>query len=244
VSADLNDPVATELEQQLRHSSFFMQASLEQQGKLTAKLDVYVTALIDLLFEQGVVDAERLSDAIAVNRQRQAEDTAARHSSESGLPPWPTVLVRDEDSAPPAEATVIVDCEARLPICKAVCCTLPFPLSAAEVEGGKVKWDLGHPYMIRHDQHGMCVHNDHSTGGCTIYADRPAVCHGYSCANDERIWKDFDAMVLNEEFLGSRKRNDFRFTPVSGNAVPVTVRTGRRREAAEPVAGGATPAAR
>jgi hypothetical protein len=27
------------------------------------------------------------------------------------------------------------------------------------------------------------------------------VCRGYSCAKDERIWKDFDNMILNEEWI-------------------------------------------
>lgn len=221
------DPTGAELERQLRHNSFFVQAALEQQGKLTAKLDVYLTALLDVLFDEGVVDTARLSDAVASNRELQAEDAASRHESGGGFPPWPTVFVREDDPAPP-EAVVAVDCSERLPTCKAACCSLPFPLSASEVEGGKVRWDLGHPYMIRHDERGMCVHNDGSTGGCRIYTDRPAVCHGYSCRDDNRIWKDFDGMVLNDEFLDGRSRHDFRFAPVSVGAVAVTVRPPER----------------
>jgi hypothetical protein len=34
-----------------------------------------------------------------------------------------------------------------------------------------------------------------------VYADRPGVCRHYSCANDERIWKDFENMELNHEWL-------------------------------------------
>jgi Fe-S-cluster containining protein len=88
-----------------------------------------------------------------------------------------------------------------MPICNAVCCKLHFALSQGEVESGKVKWDLGQPYYIRHETNGFCSHNDRQTGGCSIYADRPGVCRKYSCANDERIWKDFDNMELNREWL-------------------------------------------
>ena len=34
-----------------------------------------------------------------------------------------------------------------------------------------------------------------------VYTDRPGVCRRYSCANDTRIWKDFDNMVLNEDWI-------------------------------------------
>jgi Fe-S-cluster containining protein len=115
-------------------------------------------------------------------------------------------------------------------VCKAVCCTLPFPLSADEVEAGDVRWDLGHPYVIRHSAEGYCVHNDRATGGCGVYGKRPGVCRGYSCADDTRIWADFDNMVLNEEFLSSRKRHDFTFRPATADAVAVTIRPPRRRE--------------
>jgi Fe-S-cluster containining protein len=54
--------------------------------------------------------------------------------------------------------------------------------------------------MVRHDESGYCVHNDASRR-CTVYDDRPRPCRVYSCADDPRIWKDFDAMELNEEWL-------------------------------------------
>jgi Fe-S-cluster containining protein len=86
-------------------------------------------------------------------------------------------------------------------ICHAVCCKLNFALTAEEVDAGKVKWDLGFPYIVRHDADGLCTHNDRATGGCGVYADRPGICRRYSCANDRRIWKDFEKMELNSEWL-------------------------------------------
>lgn len=217
-----------ELERQLRHASFFTQASLEKQGQLLGKLDVYVTALIDTLLDGGVLDVERLADAVDANRASQAEETRARYEAEGALPAWPAVVVREDPPASdgavsPAEVDeVVVDCEARMPVCQAVCCTLPFPLSSAEVEAGDVRWDLGHPYVIRQTDEGYCVHNERASGGCSVYDRRPGVCRGYSCAGDDRIWLDFDNMVLNEEFLRNRRRPDYTFRPTT-TAVPVTI---------------------
>lgn len=236
-AAALSSAEAGELERQLRHASFFVQASLEQQGKLAGKLDVFVTSLIELLLDRGVIDAESLAAAVDANRRNQAEEQRTRYDAADGMmPAWPTVMVREDGPPPDAADTeaagsieVEVDCEARMPVCKAACCTLPFPLSADEVEAGKVKWDLGHPYVIRHDEAGYCVHNDGASGGCEIYDHRPGVCRGYSCAEDDRIWLDFDNMVLNEEFLQNRRRADFQFKPATAEAVPVTISPRRSR---------------
>ena len=218
-----------ELERQLRHASFFVQASLEQQGQLARKLDVYVTSVIELLLDKGVIDAEALATAVDGNREREAADTRARYEGNGNMPSWPTVVVREDaphDEPPP---DVEVDCAARMHICKAACCSLPFPLSADEVEAGAIKWDLGHPYVIRQDGDGYCVHNERPSGGCEVYDHRPSVCRGYSCADDDRIWSDFDNMVLNEDFLSSRRRSQFHFKPQTADAVPVTITSRSRR---------------
>jgi Fe-S-cluster containining protein len=110
-------------------------------------------------------------------------------------------MVRSEKGATNSDTPVEVDCSARLHICHAACCRLDFALSVEEVEAGKVKWDLGRPYFIRRESDGCCTHLDSASGTCRIYHDRPAVCRGYSCAKDTRIWKDFDNMVLNQEWI-------------------------------------------
>jgi Fe-S-cluster containining protein len=36
---------------------------------------------------------------------------------------------------------------------------------------------------------------------CSLYESRPSVCKKYSCANDARIWTDFERMILNDKWL-------------------------------------------
>ena len=94
-----------------------------------------------------------------------------------------------------------MDCAARLPVCQAVCCRLKFALSEDEIISGKVRWDIGHPYIIRHDSDGACTHLESGSGACGIYADRPRVCRRYDCSGDARIWADFEKMVLNRDWI-------------------------------------------
>ena len=96
-----------------------------------------------------------------------------------------------------------VDCAARMHVCHAVCCKLRFALSADEIEAGRVRWDLGRPYMIRHEADGFCTHNDRACGSCRVYAHRPTPCRTYSCVGDTRIWKDFERMELNTEWIAA-----------------------------------------
>ena len=44
------------------------------------------------------------------------------------------------------QETVLVSCQERLPICRAICCKLSFGLTAQEVGAGHVKWDIGMPW--------------------------------------------------------------------------------------------------
>jgi Fe-S-cluster containining protein len=96
-----------------------------------------------------------------------------------------------------------VDCAARTQICQAVCCKLDFALTREEVLAGQVQWDLARPFFVGRASNGYCVHNDRATGGCAVYANRPSICRRWSCANDARIWKDFEQMKLNVEWLSA-----------------------------------------
>lgn len=96
-------------------------------------------ALTDLCVDKNLVVIDelkmynqRIRDALA----RQGEAVSAG------------VVMRIDPAEPPKEPEI--DCKARLPVCKAACCSLSFPLSAEEIESGQVKWELGRPYCVEH----------------------------------------------------------------------------------------------
>ncbi len=87
-------------------------------------------------------------------------------------------------------------CDELIPLCKARCCRLTFALSTADLDEGVVRWDIGQPYLIRQRaSDGYCVHNDPTSGGCTVHAQRPRVCRVYDCRKDPRVWIDYDQRI-------------------------------------------------
>jgi Fe-S-cluster containining protein len=183
--------MSDELERQVERGSLFTHTALSGLAQRTFETESIVLGLVDVLLGKGVIDEDGLT--AAANDARDAMD-------ERGETTMPGIQLR-LDSPEIENETVEVDCAARMPVCHAICCKLNFALTAPEIEGGKVKWDLGRPYLIRHDEEGFCTHCDRGTGACGIYEDRPQICRSYSCAGDTRIWKDFDNMVLNDEWI-------------------------------------------
>ncbi len=181
-----------QLERQVERGHLFANSALGESFLRLSELQAFLHGLIDTLLEKGVVTTEEITGAITNVRRELTERDELN---------GPRTMVRVDQSGSDPKATVKVDCQARMHVCHAVCCKLNFALSVPEVESGKIKWDLGRPYFIRHDSHGCCTHLDPQSGGCRIYADRPGVCRGYSCASDPRIWKDFDKMELNTEWI-------------------------------------------
>src|SRR5690606_2972362 len=86
-----------------------------------------------------------------------------------------------------------IDCEARLPLCRARCCRLPFALSRQDLDEGVLRWRYERPYLLAKRADGMCVHNN--GGACDRYESRPGQCRRYDCRNDRRIWLDFEAGI-------------------------------------------------
>lgn len=223
-----------ELDRQVVRGSQFTQAVMQRLSWRVGGAEALLERLIEELAGAGLVDPAALG--LAVDAAPAGEVDGAE-GGETAEPPgaamttaqitWPTIAIREDP--PPGEdrPEVAVDCAARMHVCQAVCCRLKFPLSAAEVDAGVVKWDIGHPYIVRHRADGYCVHNDPATRGCTVYGARPRVCRTYSCANDPRIWADFDNMVLNEAWIAEHlDRRDDAFlaadeTPSPPAAVPV-----------------------
>jgi Fe-S-cluster containining protein len=155
-----------------------------------------VNGLVDVLIHRGVVDSDELLAAIEAVRAESAE---------KGQLASVGAAIRIDGT--PGE-TATVDCSARLHICHAVCCRLPFALSAGEIEARHVSWDLGRPYFNRRNPDGYCHRCDTGTHACGIYDDRPAVCGAYDCTTDKRIWNDFEAMELNHEWIDAHLGGD------------------------------------
>jgi Fe-S-cluster containining protein len=209
-----DDPIE-ELSFQMERGSQMLQASLNNVFRRLATMDEILGEVVEALATNDVVEPQQVPAAIRAFGVAGDAPPADRHSvSGPAMDPdedgpgddpfrWPAVVLAD-----PNDDTVgrPVDCAARMPVCHAVCCQLKFALSAEEVEAGKVKWDIGHPYLIRGGRDGYCTHNN-PDGGCGVYADRPGVCRRYTCADDARIWSDFDNMVLNTEWIDAHLPN-------------------------------------
>jgi Fe-S-cluster containining protein len=194
-SAVTNTAALEQLEKQVERGHLFEHTALGESFTRLGDVETFLHALLDLLLMKGIVNDDELRGATAGVRQELID-----RGQLSG--PGTAIGVEKSEDGPPSPA-VHVDCDKRMHICHAICCKLHFALTIPEIESGKIKWDLGRPYFIRHQESGFCTHNDRQTGGCGIYTDRPATCKTYSCANDERIWKNFELMELNEEWIES-----------------------------------------
>ena len=182
------DPL-NELERQVEGGNLFAHSTLTEHASRINEAAAIVNGLVGLLVERGLIEGDELLAAVDSVRERTER---AGHHAHVGI----AVRVERDVEEPD------IDCEARLTICKAACCRLHFALSVEEVErGGPLRWELGHPYFNRHNADGYCHQWD---DGCGIYDERPSVCRSYTCAGDARIWKDFDAMELNHEFIDSK----------------------------------------
>lgn len=192
---DAGDRV-TRLERQIERGSFYTHSLVSQISDRLNEIEPFLYGLIDALVARGVLTQD---DIVAAGARARDELTEHDEHMNPGL----AIRVDGEAAGP-----VAVDCARRLPICRSVCCKLSFALSVEEIESGGLRWDLGQPYFIRHEADGYCTHRQTSSGACTVYDRRPVVCKHYSCADDERIWKDFDAMILNTEWIDENLGDD------------------------------------
>lgn len=183
-----------ELERQVEDGSLFTHSALSQLAERLNRVESMLYALADLCVDKNLV----VPDELKMYNERIREAIAQQGEAVSA-----GVVLRVDPEEPPQEPEI--DCKARLPLCKAACCSLTFALSAKEVEQGQVKWELGRPYFARKDERCACVHLDPDKG-CTVYDDRPRVCRTYSCVRDERIWKDFENRIPNTEWIEENLR--------------------------------------
>lgn len=181
-----------ELERQVERAGFYTHTAIGRNSIRLAEVESFLYGIVDVLLSNGQISSEQITQAVENVRQELASQ---------GDVPNAGVSLRIDAQTESRDEEVLVNCTERMPICNAICCKLDFALTHDEVETGKIKWDLGRPYYIRHGKNGFCVHNDRKRGCCSLYEDRPAICKNYSCANDTRIWKDFEKMQLNVEWL-------------------------------------------
>jgi len=110
-------------------------------------------------------------------------------------------MPREDSAEERAKPEVFVDCAARMPVCHAVCCKLGIHLSASEALDERLTTDPANPFLLQREEDGRCTHQQRGSGFCGVYEARPQPCRQYSCAGDRRIWRDFEGMVLNQEWL-------------------------------------------
>jgi Fe-S-cluster containining protein len=182
-----------QLERQVERGNLFAHTALSSNADRIEEVESFLYGLVEILITKGTIAPDDMFKAASKIREEMDKNGEA---VEPGI-----ALRVDGDEEPARDQFIPVNCAERIHICQAVCCRLNFALSVHEVEQRVVKWDLGRPYYIRQESNGYCTHNDPKQKGCQVYKNRPSICRMYSCANDERIWKDFEKMELNEEWI-------------------------------------------
>ena len=170
-----------DLDDGLRFAHLMAMQTKRDVGALAARL----FALLEELVERGQLDAASF-DARRT-RLQAAEDQRTLTRPHVQIAP-----VVDKYQLPDLPT---IDCAARLPLCKARCCTLPFPLAFQDLDERVVAWDYTRPYQIRQRADGYCTHCAPETRQCQVYAQRPATCRSYDCREDSRIWLDFERRI-------------------------------------------------
>jgi Fe-S-cluster containining protein len=173
----------------------------EQVNEVAQQLFVAATeigALSNVLQARGLITKEEITAQRAVVARRLRTIFQERQIGvklDTRIP---------DKYAIPADSLPQIDCEQRIPLCRAACCSLRFALSAQDLEEGVMRWELGQPYMNRVGPDGRCAHQDRAGLGCSIYRHRPGVCRVYDCRNDKRIWLDFERREINPDLFATR----------------------------------------
>jgi Fe-S-cluster containining protein len=182
------------VDRQVTRSAIRTQRLFNRTFERLTELESILLGLVDVLVRRGVVTEEELEPAA-----RAVEAELARRGE--GLDH--AAAVRRDQPGTAEAPDVVIDCAARMSVCRAVCCKLAVALSREEVVAGRLAWDVGRPYYLRKQADGRCTHQVRETGACGVYAERPAPCRRYTCATDSRIWVDFERMELNHAWLAA-----------------------------------------
>ena len=179
-----------QLGRQVERASLFTHTALGRGFVRLRELESFVYGLIDALIARNVVTQDEIADAVA------SSATSSTRPERYPSPAWP--FASPSRTRPPrrSSSTARPGCTS---VTRSVASSTSFSRPARSRRGAK--WDLGRPYLLRRESDGLCTHNERCTGWCGIYDDRPVPCQRYTCAHDERIWKDFEKMELNHEWL-------------------------------------------
>ncbi|HEX8144686.1 MAG TPA: YkgJ family cysteine cluster protein [Pyrinomonadaceae bacterium] len=180
-----------ELRDQLAEGLMYLHSRANANTSKVLEVASFSYALIELLMERGLISVEEL-DA----RKKEVGQRLVEKFVEKGMG---VALTDDEQDKYDYKSEVYVDCENRIELCRGACCRLRFALTTQDLEEGKVKWDLGRPYMIRRDADGYCHHIERGSCRCGVYENRPVVCRSYDCRRDKRIWEDFENRVVSPD---------------------------------------------
>ncbi len=99
---------------------------INDNTKKTLETASFLSALIELLDEKGLLSIEELDE-----QKKQVAERLVRKFAESGI----GLMYQDpEYDKYTFENEAQVECQGRLYICKAICCKFPFALSRQDVE--------------------------------------------------------------------------------------------------------------
>lgn len=151
----------------------------------------YTMSLAELLVGKGIIGINELEERKKLVEHRLMQEVEEHHTK---------VIIGDGgDKYSTSEEKVEIDCDKRLPLCKAKCCSYYFYLTQQDIEENVLKWDLFRPYCISQGDDGYCKHLDRNTMRCSVREQRPIPCRNYSCQSDKKIWNDFENMIPAEE---------------------------------------------
>ncbi|MCC6999815.1 MAG: YkgJ family cysteine cluster protein [Deltaproteobacteria bacterium] len=196
----IDDAWAHELDRQLDRSALHAHAAEINTLERVHDLAAWVFSAMELMMQKGLCTQAELREM----NNRVKDSLKDRHWSKQVQ-----LSLNGDPRDKYAQATNPVDCDARMHLCKGVCCYLEHALQVKDIQEGIVRWDHGRPYWIRKNAEGHCVHQERPSGRCGVFEARPLICRLYSCENDQRVWHDFAARIPNSEMIGKLMDGSF-----------------------------------
>jgi Fe-S-cluster containining protein len=183
--------VSQALRQEVADGLLYLHHRANANTSKALEVAAFAYSMIELLIEKGLLTEEEIN-----SRKREIAAQLTEKFRDNGMG---VVWTKPEHDKYAFEKSVTIDCENRIPLCRASCCRLAFALTPQDVEERIVQWNFSRPYMILQEQDGYCTHMERGTCRCGIYEHRPFPCRAYDCRNDKRIWLDFEKNIVNPD---------------------------------------------